>query len=157
MRSARVILAMWTSLNPDNQFVSSFSHIPGLGRNLVSTAPNAFLHALQLYSTCTSVVPGRIYLAALGRCASTDNDRLSHTFPVYYSCPPLEIGRVKGACYDGEINWTNVADKVQGSSAGASHLASPQDRRSAVQLADTDASCSGPTALGTATKRGVDV
>src|SRR5713101_4885622 len=114
---------MWTSLNPDNQFVSSFSHIPGLGRNLVSTAPNAFLH----------------------------------TFPVYYSCPPLEIGRVKGACYDGEINWTNVADKVQGSSAGASHLASPQDRRSAVQLADTDASCSGPTALGTATKRGVDV
>ena len=29
-----------------------------------------------------------------------DSDRLSHAFPVYYSCPPLEIGRVKGACYD---------------------------------------------------------
>ena len=31
-------------------------------------------------------------------------------FPVYYSCTPLEIGRVKGKCYDGEINRTNVAD-----------------------------------------------
>jgi hypothetical protein len=38
-----------------------------------------------------------------------------------------------------------------------SHLASTPDGQSAVQPADPDASRSGPTALGTATKRGVDV
>ena len=49
------------------------------------------------------------------------------------------------------------AYQVQGLFAGASYLASTPGGRSAVPLAHTYASCSGPTALGIAAKRGVDV
>src|SRR6266567_5519292 len=59
-----MILAAWP---PDKKFYDS---------------PHAFLHALRLYSTCTSVVPGRIYLAVPERCASIESTK--HT--ALFSC-----------------------------------------------------------------------
>ena len=48
------------------------------------------------------------------------------------------------------VDPTTSLTKFKDCLRSASHLASTADGRSAVQLADTDASCSGPTALGTA-------
>ena len=46
-------------------------------------SPHAFLHALQLYSTCTSIVPGRIFLAVLERCASTESTKHNALFSCF--------------------------------------------------------------------------
>ena len=78
-------------------------------------------------------------------------------FPFYYGCLPLKIGRVKGACYDGEINGTNVVDQVHGLFANTSYPAATDDSRPTVHAAGTYASRAGSIALGASTKRCVDV